>query len=76
MWWLKYDEDFINSTKYLICDNTYVDGYVKVGDQRLITETYRCSAHRDCNINVKLNHAIPILFHSVKIMIPILLYKN
>ena len=27
---------------------------------------YRGSAHRDCNINLKLNHKIPIVFHNLK----------
>ena len=31
-----------------------------------ITEKYRGSAHRDCNINLKLNHKIPIVFYSLK----------
>ena len=31
-----------------------------------ITGKYRVSAHRDCNINVKLNHKIPIVYHNLK----------
>ena len=31
-----------------------------------ITEKCRGSAHRDCNINLKLNHKIPIVFYSLK----------
>ena len=27
---------------------------------------YRGSAHKDCNINVKLNHKIPLVFHNLK----------
>ena len=33
------------------------------------------SAHRDCNINVKLNPKIPVVFYNLKIMIHIL-WKN
>ena len=40
------------------------------------TEKYRGFAHRDCNINVKLNHKIPIVFHNLKIMIHIALCNN
>ena len=47
------NEDFKNSTKCWICDNYYVDN-VKVRDNRNITGKYRCSAHRDCNINLKV----------------------
>ena len=43
-------------TKCWICDNDYTDGDVKVRDYCHLTEKYRGSAHRDCNINFKLNH--------------------
>ena len=50
----------------LDCDNDYVDGDVKVRDHAYITGKLRSSAHRDCNIIVKLNHKIPIVFHNSK----------
>ena len=70
------NEGFKNSTKYCICDNDYIDKDVKVRDHCHITGKYRCSVHRDGNINLKLNHKIPIVFQNLKIMIPILLCKN
>ena len=45
-------------------DNAYVDGDVKIRDHCHITGKYRGSAHRDCNIDVKLNHKIPVIFHN------------
>ena len=42
--------------------SSYVDGDVKVRDHCHITGKYRSSAHRDCNINVKLNHKVPTVF--------------
>ena len=57
---------FKKSTKCWICINDYVDNDVKVRDRCHITGKYRGSAHRDCNINVKLNHKIPIVFHNLK----------
>ena len=65
-----------NSTKCCIYNNDYIDNDFKVSDHRHITGKYRGSAHRDSNINVKLNHKIPVVFHNLKIMIHILLYKN
>ena len=59
-------EDFKNSTKCWICDNDYVDNDVKVRDHCHITGKYRGSAHRDCNINLKLNHKIIVIFHNLK----------
>ena len=56
----KGHEDFENSTKCWICD-------FKVRDYYHITGKYRVSADRDCNINVKLNHKIPVLFHNLNI---------
>ena len=60
------NEDFENSTKCWNSDNVYVDGEVKVGDHCHVTGKYRGSAHRARNINVKLNHKIPIVFHNLK----------
>ena len=56
------NEDFKNSTKCWICDNDYVDKDVKIRYHFHIIGKYRSSAHRDCNINLKLNHKIPIYF--------------
>ena len=62
----KDDEDFENSTKCWICDNDNIDNDVKVRDHCHITGKYRGSANRDCNINVKLNHKFPVVFHNLK----------
>ena len=61
----EYNEDFKDSTKCWICNNDYVDHDVKVRDQCHITRKYRGSAHRDCNINAKLNHKFPVVFHNL-----------
>ena len=60
------DEDFENFTKCRIYINVYVDCDVKVTDHCHIAEKYCGSAHRDCNIKVKLNHKIPVIFHNLK----------
>ena len=62
----KDNEDFENSTRCCICDNNYIDHYVKGRDHCHITEKYRGSAYRDSNINVKLNHKTPVVFHNLK----------
>ena len=62
----KDNEDLENSIKYWICDRAYFGGDVTVRDHCDITGKYRGSAHRDCNINVKLNHKIPVVFHNLK----------
>ena len=46
--------------------NDYTGNAVKVRDHCHITGKYRVSAHRDCSINLKLNHKIPIVFHNLK----------
>ena len=61
----KDNEEFENSNKCWISDNDYT-GDVNVRDHCRITGKYRGSAHRDCNINVKLNHKIHVLFHSLE----------
>ena len=60
------NEDFKNSTKCWICDNDYVDNDVKVRDHCHLAGKYSSSAHRDWNINFKLNHKIPIIFNNLK----------
>ena len=68
----EHNEDSRNCDNCWICDNADV----KVRDHCHITGKNRGSAHRDCNINLKLNHKIPITFHNLKIIILILLWKN
>ena len=70
------EKHFKNSTKCRICNNEYFDGNVKVRDHCHFTGKYCSSAHRDRNTNVKLNHKIPVVFHNLKIMIPILLCRS
>ena len=52
------NEEFKNSTKYWICDNDYIDNDVKLRDLCRSTGKYRGSAHRNCDINFKINHKI------------------
>ena len=71
------NEDFHNSTKSWICDNDYIDTDVKTRDHCHINEKYRGSAHRDCNINLRLNRKILVELNNLKkIMIHFLLCKN
>ena len=62
----KDNEHFENSTKCQICDNAYVDNDVKVRDHCHIIGKYRGSVRKDCNIKVKLNYKIHIVFHNLK----------
>ena len=60
------NEDFKNFTKCWICHNDYIYNNIKVRDHCHISVKHRGSAHRGCNINLKLNHKIPIVFHNLK----------
>ena len=62
----EYDEDFKNSTKCWICDNAYVGGDIKAKGHCHIAGKYGDSPQRYRNINVKLDHKIPIVFHNLK----------
>ena len=59
------NEYFENSNKCWTCDNDYIDGDVS---KRSFSFTVKCkgSAHRDCNINLRLNHKISIKFHNLQ----------
>ena len=61
------NEDFKSSTKGWMCDNDCTDNDVKVRDYCHVTGKYWGSAHSDCNINIKLNCKIPIVFQNLKI---------
>ena len=71
----KYQKHIAKYQKH-ICDNDYVDNDVQDRDDCYITGKYKSSAHRNCNINVQLNHKFLPYFTTYKIMIRILLYKN
>ena len=60
------NENFENSTKCSIYGNNYVNNDVKARGHNHISRKYRGSAHRDCNIDLKLNHQFPIVFHNLK----------
>ena len=60
------NKDFKNSTKCWIFDNDYIGTDVKVRDHCHIPGKYIGTAHRDCNINLKSNHKIIIVFHNLK----------
>ena len=62
----KDNEDFENSIECWICDKDYVEDDVKVRDHCHISRKYRGLAHRDCNINVKLNDKTPVIFYNLK----------
>ena len=72
----KYVADFKNSAKYWICDKLYVDGDVKVGDHCPVNGKIRDSAHRDCNIKVKLYHRIQFILYNLRNYDSILFCKN
>ena len=63
----KVNEDFENSTKCQVCGNYYIECDVKVRRVHChITEKYKGSAYRDCNINGKINHKIPVVYDNLK----------
>ena len=62
----KENGNFENFTKCCICDSYYIDVDVKLGGHCHVTGKYRGSAHRDCNINVKINHEILAELYNLK----------
>ena len=60
------DKTFESSTKCWICNNTFVEGDIKVRYHCRITGKYRSAEHRDCIVNVNLNCKTHIVFHNLK----------
>ena len=59
------NEKFQSSTKCWICDNDYVDNDIKARNHCQITRKYTGSALKDCNVNLKSNHKVAIVFHNL-----------
>ena len=56
------NKDFKNSSQCWICDNDYVDNDAKVRDHFHINGKYRGSAHRGCNIKLKLKQKVKLSY--------------
>ena len=72
----EHNQDFKNSNKCWTCDDDCIDNDAQITDHCHITRKCRGSAHRNRDMNLKLNHKIPVVFYNLKIMIPISLCKN
>ena len=70
------NKNFKNSAKCWIYDNDYVVSNFKVRDNCHINGKCRGFAHRDYNINFKLNQKFLLYFTSIEILIPISFCKN
>ena len=57
------NENFESSTRCWTCNNTFVEGNVKVRGYCHVTGTYKGTAHRD--INVSLNCQVSIVFQNL-----------
>ena len=62
----KDDEDFDMSTKSYICDINFLYNDVKIRIHCHIREKCRGFAHKDCDIKLKPNLKIPIVFYNLK----------
>ena len=60
------EERFRLSNFYSICDKLFDIGDDKVRDHCHITGKYRGASHWSCNINLKMNKKIPVIFHNLR----------
>ena len=70
------NKSFQVSTKCWNCDNDYIYNDDKVGDHCHITEKQKGSVHRDCKINLILNHKNPVAFYNLKSFDPHLIVQE
>ena len=63
LWWLKKTIKILTALLSFgfVSMINYIDNDIKVSDHCHITGKYISSAQRDCNINLKLNHKIPVV---------------
>ncbi|XP_053379108.1 uncharacterized protein LOC123541547 [Mercenaria mercenaria] len=63
----KKDESEFKKQKFChICEKEYKENENPVRDHCHITGKFRGSAHSECNINFKLTHKIPVIFHNLR----------
>ena len=63
------EQEFKKSTACHICDKKYTAEDVRVRDHCHITGVYRRSAHRECNLKLKIKPEeikIPVIFHNLR----------
>ena len=62
----EYEERFQLSDKCWICDKLFDAENNKVKDHCNITGKYRGSAHWSCNVNLKLNRKVSVIFNNLR----------
>ena len=60
------EKDIKSSNKCWVCSKLFVEGDIKVRDHDHMAAKYRGSAHWDCDINLKLNKEISVIFHNLR----------
>ena len=60
------EKTFQSSNKCWMCNELFTDEDKKVRDHDHITGEYRGCAHSDCNINLKLNREVSVIFHNLR----------
>ena len=59
-----------------ICGKLIKNTVNKVRDHCHITGKYRGAAHYSCNINLKINEKVPVIFHNLKEYDSHLIFKD
>ena len=59
-------DEYKVAKKCYICDGVFTDDNKKVRDHCHVSGKYRGAAHNECNLQLKLSHQIPIIFHNLK----------
>ena len=64
------EQDFKQAKECHICDEKYGEKDIRVRDHCHITGKYRGSAHKNCNLKLRINPKemkIPVIFHNLRI---------
>ena len=60
------EKNFESSNKCLICGGLYAEGDNEVRSHDHVTGNYKGSAHKICNINLRLTKRIPVIFQNFR----------
>ena len=54
------------ATKCYACGTNFTKDNYKVRDHSHVSENYRGAACNNCNLQMKLTHIIPVVFHNLR----------
>src|SRR5271163_3809247 len=59
-------EEYNRATECYVCENNFTKDNDKVRDHCHVSDIYRGAACNNCNLQMKLTHIVPVVFHNLR----------